>query len=742
MRLASLLAALLLAASAHAQITGTVRDAGTDLPLPGATLRLVETGRTALAGADGAFAFARVAPGRYTLRATYVGYGALQVVVTVDAAGAAAPVAFALRPMDGHLDVLLAEADAPVSAASAASVRAFDLAARPPRSAQDLLRLAPGLVTAQHAGGGKAEQIFLRGFDADHGTDVAVSVDGVPVNLVSHGHGQGYADLHFLIPETVERLDVRKGPYRAEDGDFATAGAVAFTTKDRLDAGLVRVGAGAFRTYEVTALAPVAGTPSTDAYVAGQFYTSDGPFRAPQGFVRGNAFGRLTRRLSSGTTLRVSGGGFGARWDASGQIPQRAVSTVGRFGAIDDREGGTTHRFDARAEFDAGDVLVRAYAFRYGFRLFSNFTFFLEDPAAGDMIEQRDDRTVAGVEVRHHLGHRLGARSGTLSLGAGGRADVAEVGLHRSPDRARARTLVDSRVHQASGFLWAEEAVALTNRLRFVGGLRADVFGFNVEDRARAFGANASGAVGAVRLSPKANLAWRPTDALDVFANVGAGFHSNDARAAVFAARFRGDCAADPRCGLARTPGAREALPRAVGAEVGTRVHTAGRLTVGAALWRLDLAEEFTYVGDAGTTEPSGRTRRVGLDLEGRLVLARWLAADADVSLARPRRPAPARPARRRPVRPRGRPSGERGRQRDRRGLHARQPRRRLPLPRLRGRARPRERPQRGLERGAVRHREPAARRGGTGVGAALHARQSAQPARERGGAVLTNRCP
>ncbi len=613
--------ALLCAAPVRAQITGDVRDADTNLPLSGATVRLVEPGRTAMAVADGTFSFPSVRPGRYTVRASYVGYATSQRTVDVDAAGHATPVHFGLDAQELHLAALLAEVDAPVSAASSGAVRAFDLAARPPRSAQDLMRLVPGLVTAQHAGGGKAEQIFLRGFDADHGTDVAVSVDGVPVNLVSHGHGQGYADVHFLIPETVDRLDVRKGPYRVQDGDFATAGAVAFTTKDRLDHALVRVGAGAFHTYDVTALGPLVRTSTTDAYVAAQGYASDGPFEAPQAFRRGNAFARLTHRGPAGT-LRLSAGGFGARWNASGQIPARAVAQIGRFGAVDAGEGGRTHRADVRAELDHDGTLLRAYAFQYGFRLFSNFTFFLEDPVRGDMIEQRDERTVAGLEARRAFAGALGRRPGTLTLGTGLRADYADVGLYKSPARVRVATLVDSRVREAAAFAWAEEDLHLAPRLRLVAGLRADAFRFAVDDHLDGTDdgrAHASGTTAAFQLSPKANLVWRPTDGIDVYANAGTGFHSNDARAVVYAARLRRDgaaCAADPGCGGGGAPGADEALPRAVGAELGTRLHRGERVSVSAALWRLDLAQEFTYVGDAGTTEPSGRTRRVGLDVE------------------------------------------------------------------------------------------------------------------------------
>lgn len=211
----------------------------------------------------------------------------------------------------------------------------------------------PGVVIAQHAGGGKAEQIFARGFDADHGTDVAISVDGTPVNMVSHAHGQGYADLHFLIPEVVPRVEVRKGPFDARDGDHATAAAVEFRTLDRLPAGVGIARVGSFRTGHVTALVPIGGSASQPGgYVAAAAHTSDGPCDAPQDYRRYNLFGKWTMPVTRDAELVASASGFGARWDASGQIPERAVAAIGRFGAIDPTEA---------AEQKAAAALLRAF---------------------------------------------------------------------------------------------------------------------------------------------------------------------------------------------------------------------------------------------------------------------------------------------------------------------------------------------------------------------------------------------
>ncbi len=482
---------LCLTGTAHAQITGTVRDAATGLPLPGATVRIVGTPRAASAGADGAFRIDGVGAGRYTAAASYVGYSTMQAAVTVGSDGMAPVLAFSLSSNDVQLSTVLAETDRPRSAASSETVRALDLLVRPTRSAQDLLRLAPGVVTAQHAGGGKAEQIFIRGFDADHGTDINVSVDGVPVNMVSHGHGQGYADLHFVIPETVERIDVNKGPYRAEDGNLATGGAIGFATKERLTENLVRVQGGAFRSLDATALV---GLPiddgATSGYLAGQFIRTDGPFDASQDFHRVNVFGKLTREIGNGGgRVSLTASSFTSAWDASGQIPQRAVDSglISRFGSIDDGEGGATSREDVNVRYassgGAQGLDVQAYAVRYRFKLFSNFTLFLDDPIRGDMIEQRDLRSLRGVNARYRRPHRLGDAYATASIGATARADGADVALSHSPDRVRDEAFVDSHVEERNVSLWAEEDVSLSTRLRIIAGLRTDYFTFDVDDR-------------------------------------------------------------------------------------------------------------------------------------------------------------------------------------------------------------------------------------------------------------------
>ena len=515
------------------------------------------------------------------------------------------------------------------SAASSSTIRALDLQLRPRNSSQELLRLVPGLVIAQHAGGGKAEQLYLRGFDADHGTGVALSVDGIPVNMVTHAHGQGYADLHWLMPEVVEAVDVRKGPFDARDGDFATAGSVSFRTADRL-ASRIALRSGDFGLRQATVLAPFGGDASeAGGYLATSLLRNDGPFLAAQGHERFNALVKATAPLGS---LNFAGmaSAFRARWNASGQIPDRAVRAraISRFGSIDDTEGGSTSRYDlslsaqsngqGRHDGDAGSQWeARVFATKYDFDLFSNFTFFLADSVNGDGIEQVDDRMMLGASgsLKRELG-----RAGFLTFGSGVRLDDGDVGLYSQSARTRLGTRVDVHNRQLHLYQWSRFETELRSRLRADVSLRADAFRFAVSDRIPTSNAgtpHASGTRWQGILSPRLNVAFDAAERMQLFANVGTGFHSNDARDVVTRA---GD----------------NVLPRAVSGELGVR-RSWNRGTFGAALWWLDLQSETVFVGDEGTTEASGRTRRVGVDLEVRQHLASSLWFDADLNLARGR---------------------------------------------------------------------------------------------------------
>ena len=643
----------------QATLAGTITDDTSGRPLEGVNILLLESNQGAATDTNGRYKIQGIAPGAYTVVIRMVGYQSHEASIALEE-----NVLFTLDVSLGksavHLGEILAQADRPYSTASSSTIRSFDLITRPIQSAQDLLNLTPGLVTAQHAGGGKAEQIFLRGFDADHGTDVAISVDGMPVNMVSHGHGQGYADLHFLIPETVERIEVAKGPYDARNGNLATAGAIAFRTKDHLQHNLLHLEGGRFNTGKLTALyqIPLANTDHQGAYFGGQFYNSDGPVESPQGFQRFNLFGKFHTHISEEAKLSVSASGFSSAWDASGQIPMRAIENglIDRFGSIDDLEGGTTGRQNVNIAYTANQgneaFQIQGYASRYTFKLYSNFTFFLENPEVGDMIEQTDDRRLVGLNSFYRFTRPMGSGLSTTTLGGSFRADDAQVALWNSPNRIRQESRVDADVTERNLSLWVSEELLLTSWLRLQLGLRGDYFTFSVEDHLEGDDGDlprASGYAQQSILSPKANLVVSPFMNLDLFANFGTGFHSNDARAIVQGRRVADLIRVYEREGLTEeeinaqlvarnfdpTQASIGTLPRAVGSEFGFRLRPSDRVFISAAAWLLDLDNEFVYVGDGGFTELSGRSRRYGLDLEARASLTPWLSADTDVNLSR-----------------------------------------------------------------------------------------------------------
>src|SRR6185369_806460 len=283
----------------------------------------------------------------------------------------------------------------PYTAASSATVRNQDFTARPLLEPADILKVTPGLMTVQHAGGGKANQYFIRGFDADHGTDLALSVDGVPVNAVSHGHGQGYADLHFIIPEVMDKLEVTKGPYSADQADFATAGSVNLVTRRSFEQSQVKLGYGAFATMRLLGIAAPHLEGPWEGFAAVELYGSNGPFRLPEDHRRYNAIASATLHTGSSSDLNLQLQSYAAGWNGSGQLPLRAVDAgeLDRFGAVDPSEGGLSSRHSAILRYRSSDGAGGLFnAMAYGawstLDLFSDFTFFAMDPVHGDEIEQ------------------------------------------------------------------------------------------------------------------------------------------------------------------------------------------------------------------------------------------------------------------------------------------------------------------------------------------------------------------
>ena len=525
----------------------------------------------------------------------------------------------------GHYDNAVGTSDA----ASQGVVTSRLLQARPALRPAEVLEAVPGLIVTQHSGGGKANQYFLRGFNLDHGTDFATRVAGVPVNLPTHAHGHGYTDLNFLIPELVDRIEYRKGPYFAANGDFSSAGSADIAPRDRLPEaiGQLTLGSHGYRRLLVAgSSAPRAGAALLGAL---ELQGHDGPWDIAQRLRRLNGVVRYTDRVAGGD-LAVTLMGYASRWNATDQIPARAVAAglIGRFGTIDPTDGGRTARLSASADWRSrlrdGSFEASAYAVRYGLDLFSNFTYFLDRPGEGDQFAQRDRRTVLGGALRRIWLAQVAGLATTTELGLQVRQDRIQVGLFDSVARQIVATTRDDAVRQDSVALYAESGVTWTPWLRTLAGLRADRYRFEV---ARSSLPQNAGRDTEALVSPKLSLILGPWAATEYFLNWGRGFHSNDARGTVARVDPRSREASEPVPGLVRT----------TGHEVGVRSQIVPALQTSLALWQLAIGSELVFVGDAGTTEPSRPSVRRGIEWSNRYAPLPWLLLDFDLALSRAR---------------------------------------------------------------------------------------------------------
>jgi outer membrane receptor protein involved in Fe transport len=529
-----------------------------------------------------------------------------------------------------HYDNAVGSSDA----ASQGVIQAELLKSRPALRPGEVLEFVPGVIVTQHSGDGKANQYFLRGFNLDHGTDFATTVAGMPVNLPTHGHGQGYTDLNFLIPELVQRIEYRKGPYFASHGDFAAAGAADIAYRTRLDEGFAQLTLGE-RGYRrgVAAVGTPLGDPSMglSLLAAVEALGNDGPWAVPEGLRKRN--GVLT--LSGGTAAQgwsASLMGYRARWTSTDQIPQRLIDAgklgdqpFSRFGSLDASDGGSSSRSSLSAEWhrnaDGAVSRLSAYLMRYELALYSNFTYALERPDDGDQFAQKDRRHVAGLQASHAFGHRLLGLPARTEVGLQLRQDRIRVGLFDTVARTTTATTRDDAVRETMLGAYAQSTLELTPTLRAVLGLRADHLRLRVD--ALSLPEN-GGRRSASQLSPKLSLIAGPfTGPLaktEVFFNAGRGLHSNDARGST--ARI------DPRSG--EPVDAVPPLVAARGFELGARTEALRGLQSSLALWTLDSDSELVYVGDAGSTEASAASRRRGVEFNNRYAPVRWLLIDAD----------------------------------------------------------------------------------------------------------------
>ena len=506
------------------------------------------------------------------------------------------------------------------------AISKIDLNLSPVRSTQDVLKLVPGLFIAQHQGGGKAEQIFLRGFDADHGTDINISVDGLPVNMVSHSHGQGYADLHFLIPETVGNIEYGKGPYSAKVGNLATAGFARFSTVDVLGKNIFKIEAGQFNTMRGLAMAEILSKKlrdkGTNAYIASEFLFILGPFVLPQHFKRFNAFGKFNTKLGKDSRLTVFASTFSSKWNASGQIPERAVNSgmIDRFGYIDSVEGGYTGRTNISAKFTDdfrnGSWENQVYISRYSFKLLSDFTFFLTDTLNGDRIRQQETRNIFGYQSRFTHSYHFGRAQLFSEGGLGFRFDKTNNSelAHMLDKNELLKYKQLGNVDEKNVFFYISERLT-SGKWVFNLASRVDYFQF---DYANKLTTQQLPARSSIVVSPKINVQYRLNNQTQVYLKLGKGFHSNDSRSVVMANR-------------------KKILPAAYGADFGAFLKPTPTLLLNFAAWYLYVEDELLYVGDEGIVESNGKTRRTGIDLSARYQFNKWLFADLNLNLARPK---------------------------------------------------------------------------------------------------------
>ncbi len=492
----------------------------------------------------------------------------------------------------------------------------------------EALEIAPGLIVTQHSGEGKANQYFLRGFNLDHGTDLAISVDGMPVNMPTHGHGQGYADINFLIPELIRSVDVRKGPYFADVGDFGSAGAVSIDYVNRLPKNFVETTVGSFGYLRgVTAASYKVGAGNLLAAFEGTKY--NGPWDVADDVRKLNG----VLRYSEGTVtdgFSLTAMAYSNSWNSTDQVAQRAIDQglISRWGTLDPTDGGTSSRFSLSGKWaqssDYGQTNVSAYVIRSNLRLFNDFTYFLDNPVNGDQFSQLDSRTLGGFDARHTFDWRLGGLETQTRVGVQTRYDDINVGLYKTAQRTLLSTVREDHVGEGNVGIWTDSTTRWTDWLRTTVGLREDFFAGHVSSDTPENSGNAQAAM----TSPKAGIVLGPWFKTEFFGNAGYGLHSNDIRGATITVDPN-----DKVTPLDRVP----LLVRSRGAEVGIRTQAIPDLTSSLAVFVLDFDSELLFVGDAGTTEPSRPSRRVGAEWTNHYKPLPWLGFDLDVAYTKAR---------------------------------------------------------------------------------------------------------
>jgi hypothetical protein len=643
MQVVGLMTALATAAWAQGgEVAGTISDESGGR-LPGVVVTVIDASGTTHVGASdarGEFRVGGVPPGPARVEYALVNFAASRREVTVGTSGTARADVVLSLSLTADVSVTgksaftnLADVERPAEnlvgiaqSASQGAITARQLDTRPVMRAGEVLETVPGVVISQHSGEGKANQYYLRGFNLDHGTDFSTTVAGLPVNLPTHGHGHGYSDLNFLIPELVSGVQFSKGPYFAEHGDFATAGTANINYTNSLARPIVRVAGGG---QGFGRLLAAASRPAGQGVVLGavEVMHNDGPWVRPDDFGKLNAVLRFSRGDAL-NGLAVTAMGYRGEWNATDQIPRRAVDdgSLDRFATLDTSGGGDSYRYSGSVDWQRtrnnASTKVTAFGLGYDMNLYSNFTYFLDDPENGDQFHQADHRYVYGARVSHRRLGTWAGRPAQNTVAVQLRHDqIANVGLYHTVRREPLETIREDAVRQTSVGAFAQNDTAWTPRLRTLAGLRWDGYRFGVT----AHDPRNSGTDHAGLVSPKGGVVIGPFAGTEFYANAGFGFHSNDARGATITV--------DPATG---DPADRVTpLARAKGAEVGFRSVRVPGLQTSLSVWTLDLDSELIFIGDAGSTEAGRPSHRFGVEWANYYTPRPWLVFDADVSVSR-----------------------------------------------------------------------------------------------------------
>jgi len=499
---------------------------------------------------------------------------------------------------------------------------------RPLLRTGEILEDVPGLIISQHSGEGKANQYYLRGFNLDHGTDLATTVAGMPINLPTHAHGQGYTDLNFLMPELLSGIQYRKGPYYAEQGDFSAAGAVTMDYRNVLERNIAVTGIGTDGYRRVL----VAGSPELalgHLLYGFEAYHNDGPWVNPDNYNKLNGVLRYSRGDGQ-NGYSITAMGYHGTWNATNQVASRAIEEglISRYGTLDPTDAGNSYRysFSVEGQRTSENTITKAnaYLIKYNMNLYNNFTYALEDQVNGDQFQQSDNRIISGLNFSQDWIAKPAGHDMVNTVGLQVRHDdIDPVGLYHTVNQELISVTEKDHVVQTSYSIYVQNRFQWSEKFRSIAGLREDVYSWDV----MADNPLNSGKAHASLLSPKLSLIFGPWEKTEYYINAGQGFHSNDGRGTTMTV--------DPLTGEPTskvTP-----LVRAEGVDIGVRTAVIPRLQSELAFWALNLGSELVFDGDHGVTTPSYASRRYGVEWANYYTPTSWFILDADLALSHAR---------------------------------------------------------------------------------------------------------